>query len=163
MSYKVKIKHTAVSGNGISVEALVEGEAVAHTFPKNSGYFEQPARGRPRFVKKLEEKYEEKLKREGRVSVQEISPEESKIKSNYFHNQEYGSETFKQDNKQEPDMEVDINDPEEVRQYLKENMAEGYLSEDEGLHIDEFVDEYQRLLEMEESLDDVVKEAVGVE
>lgn len=163
MSYKVRIKHTADSGNGISVEALVEGEPVAHTFPKDSGYFEEPDRGKPRFVKKLEEKYEEKLKREARVSVEDVSTEESKVKSNYYHNEEYGSETFKQEKNQNPDMKVDIDDPEQVRQYLRENMAEGYLSEDEGLHIDEFIDEYKRLLDMEESLDEVVKEAVGVE
>lgn len=50
-----------------------------------------------------------------------------------------------------------LDDPEEIRGYLKENMAEGYLSENEGMNIDEFVDEYAELLEMKENLGEVVR------
>lgn len=60
-------------------------------------------------------------------------------------------------------MDVRLDEPESIRAYLKENMAEGYLSRDEGLNIDQFVDEYERLLEMERSFDEVLKDAVGVE
>jgi hypothetical protein len=160
MSYNVKVQHVTDTGEGISVEATINGEPLAHTFPKGMGFFDESGSGNPPFIKKIKEKYERKHK-----NVTKLSTEEKKVSEKHFKNQEFeeDSETFKQDNNQEPDMEVDIDDPEEVRQYLKENMAEGYLSEDEGLHIDEFVDEYQRLLEMEKSLDDVVKEAVGVE
>jgi len=156
----VKVQHITDTGEGISVEATIDGEPVAHTFPKGMGFFDESGNGNPPFVKKIKEKYERKHKKRKKLIT-----EEKKVTEKHFKNQEFeeDSETFKQDNNQQPDMEVDIDDPEEVRQYLKENMAEGYLSEDEGLHIDEFVDEYQRLLEMEKSLDDVVKEAVGVE
>lgn len=58
---------------------------------------------------------------------------------------------------------VSLDNPEEIRNYLKENMAEGYLSEDEGLNIDKFVDEYKRLLEVEEKTNEVVNDAIGVE
>lgn len=57
----------------------------------------------------------------------------------------------------------DIKKPEEIRKYLKENMAEGYLSDDEGLNIDKFVDEYERLLEIEEKMDEIVKDAMKIE
>jgi len=52
---------------------------------------------------------------------------------------------------------MDLEDPDEIRMYLKENMAEGYLSEEEGLNIDEFVDEYEQLLEMRENLEGIVQ------
>jgi len=51
--------------------------------------------------------------------------------------------------------------PDELRRYLKENMAEGFLSEDEGLNIDEFVDEYERLLKVEENTEEIISEALG--
>ncbi len=56
----------------------------------------------------------------------------------------------------------DLEKPEEIRKYLKENMAEGYLSENEGLNIDEFVDEYEELLKMREDFQDIVKKLQGV-
>lgn len=58
---------------------------------------------------------------------------------------------------------VSLDNPEEIRAYLKENMAEGYLSDDEGLNIDSFVDEYERLLEVEEKMDEIVKDAMKIE
>lgn len=57
--------------------------------------------------------------------------------------------------------EPDLNKPDEIRTYLKENMSEGYLSETEGLNIDEFVDRYEELLEMKESFQEIVKELQG--
>jgi hypothetical protein len=53
---------------------------------------------------------------------------------------------------------VDLDNPEEIRKYLKENMAEGYLSESEGLNIDEFVDRYEELLNMKQDFQEIVKE-----
>jgi len=74
------------------------------------------------------------------------------------------TENFKQENNVNNSMtDVDLSNPEEIRRYLKENMAEGYLSEDEGMNIDEFVNEYARLLEVEKNMDEIVKEAIGVE
>lgn len=58
--------------------------------------------------------------------------------------------------------DISLDNPEQIRKYLKENMAEGYLSEGEGLNIDKFVDEYARLLGVEENLEEIVKDAVGV-
>jgi len=52
---------------------------------------------------------------------------------------------------------MDLHDSDEIRMYLKENMAEGYLSEEEGLNIDEFVDEYERLLDVEENLGEIME------
>jgi len=52
---------------------------------------------------------------------------------------------------------MDLHDSDEIRMYLKENMAEGYLSEEEGLNIDEFVDEYERLLDVEEILGEIME------
>lgn len=159
MSYEVQIRHTADSGSGISVEALVEGEPVAHTFPKNAGYFEE-RKGKPQFVKKLEEKYEEKMKRQGKMSVQDTSTEEAKIHSGHFENKFYGDTEKVKQNQDEKDTmaDVDTDSPDEIRRYLKENMAEGYLSEEEGLNIDQFVDEYEELLGMKQNLEQVVRE-----
>jgi len=53
-----------------------------------------------------------------------------------------------------------LDEPDEVRDYLLENMAEGYLSDDEGLNVNKFVDEYSRLLEMERNIEEVVREAL---
>lgn len=53
----------------------------------------------------------------------------------------------------------DLGKPEEIRDYLKSNMAEGYLSESEGLNIDEFVDRYEELLDQNENLEQVVRKA----
>lgn len=160
MSYDVKIRHSADSGDGISVEAKVEGVPVAHTFPKGMGYFEEKtAGGRPRFVKKLEEKYEEKMKRQGKASVQEMTTEEAKIHSSHFVNKTYeGDETFK-DEENESDTMPDLDQPEEIRQYLKENMAEGYLSKEEGLNIDRFVDRYKQNMEEDSKAQQIIREA----
>lgn len=59
-------------------------------------------------------------------------------------------------------MSVELDEPESIRTYLKDNMAEGYLSDEEGLRIDEFVDEYERLLEVEKNIDEVVRDIMGV-
>jgi len=55
--------------------------------------------------------------------------------------------------------EVDLSQPDEIRDYLKENMAEGYLSDEEGMNIDEFVDEYERLLTFSEDVEQILEEA----
>lgn len=166
MSYKVRINNQADSGDGISVEAMVNGEPVAHTFPKGMGFFREPVDGKPPFVEKLIEKYEEKMKRQENLAQVVMSAEEKKIHNDKFQNKVYGaeSENFKEEEKQFDNMkEVDLDNPDEIRTYLKENMAEGYLSESEGLNIDKFVDEYERLLDVEENLEEIVKEIIGVE
>lgn len=55
----------------------------------------------------------------------------------------------------------DLDKPDEIRKYLKENMSEGYLSESEGLNIDEFVDRYEELLNMKQDFQEIVKELQG--
>ena len=55
----------------------------------------------------------------------------------------------------------ELDKPEEIRTYLKENMAEGYLSESEGLNIDEFVDRYEELLNMKQDFQEIIKELQG--
>jgi len=164
MSYKVKIRQAADSGNGISVEAKVEGVPVAHTFPKDMGFFDEPEEGKPRYVEKLEEKYEEKMKRKGNVAQTALTDEEKKIHSEEIVNKVYGEENFKDDENQSDNMEdVDFSEPEEIRAYLKENMAEGYLSKSEEEHIDEFVDEYVDLIDGNNSrnvkLQEIVRKA----
>jgi hypothetical protein len=57
--------------------------------------------------------------------------------------------------------DVDISNPEEVRTYLKQNMAEGYLSGEESMNIDEFVDQYEELLGQREEIDEIVEEVFG--
>ena len=148
MSYDVIVRHTADSGDGISVEAKVEGVPVAHTFSKGRGWFEEPDRGRPRFIQKLEDKYEEKMKRQSKVPSNQLSSEESKIHASYFENKVYSeSETFKTENNLNDDMEdVDVESPEQIRKYLKDNMAEGYLSESEEENIDRIVNSYTKML-----------------
>lgn len=49
--------------------------------------------------------------------------------------------------------DVDLSQPKQIRTYLKENLSEGYLSEEEGLNVDEFVDRYEKLLEFRESIE----------
>lgn len=161
MTYQIKIRHTADSGDGISVEARIEGEPVAHTFPKGLGFFEEPENGRPPFVDKLIEKYEEKMKRESRLSVQETTTEEAKIHGSHFENTEYGKQSEESKVENDSMKNVDIDDPEQIRSYLKENMAEGYLSEEEGLNIDEFVDRYEELLNMKQDFQEIIKELQG--
>lgn len=165
MTYHVKVLRISDSGDGISVEAHVEGTPVSHTFPKGLGFFEEPENGKPKFVEKLEERYEDKMRRKGNASVESATLEEAKVDSGEFQNKEYGdTENFKEENNVNNSMtDVDLSNPEEIRRYLKENMAEGYLSEDEGMNIDEFVNEYARLLEVEKNMDEIVKEAIGVE
>lgn len=52
-----------------------------------------------------------------------------------------------------------MEDPEQVRKYLKENMAEGYLSQEEGLNIDKFVDNYAELLDAKEKHQKIIRKA----
>lgn len=87
MSYKTKILRTSDSGDGISVEAKVEGVPVAHTFPKETRFFDEPADGKPLFVEKLEEKYDAKMARQEEISS--LSSEEEKIHENRFTNKTY--------------------------------------------------------------------------
>lgn len=54
---------------------------------------------------------------------------------------------------------MDLDDPEQIRDYLKENMAEGYLSQDEGLNVDSFVDEYAELLQVKQNTEKIVRKA----
>jgi len=163
MNYEVKVRHTSDTGNGISVEALVEGVPVAHTFPKRRGYFVEPDEGKPPYVEKLEKKFEDKMKRQGNVAQAALSEEEKKIHNSEFENRVYGKDkSFKEENNQNTDMESpDLEHPEDIRKYLKENMAEGYLSEDEGMNIDEFVDRYEELLNMKQDFQEIIKELQG--
>ena len=160
MNYKVRINNQSDSGDGISVEAMVNGEAVAHTFPKGMGFFQEPNEGRPAFVEKLIEKYEEKVKREKNVAQGSLTAEERKIHNNKFQNKIYEerSENFKDEGNENNVMEVDLNKPEQIRTYLKENMAEGYLSEEEGLNIDQFVDRYKELMETKENFQEIIEQ-----
>jgi len=160
MSYNVKIRHHADSGDGVSVEARVEGEPVAHTFPKGMGYFKKRQEGPPEFVHKLVEKYEEKMKRDGSVSKDVLSVEERMVQGQEFENNSYsvGRKTLKKDNKLSERMQVDTTEPEQVRKYLKENMAEGYLSEEEGMNIDAFVNKYKELMEGRDKMQELVRE-----
>jgi len=167
MSYEVKITNQADSGDGVSIEARVEGVPVAHTFPKGMGFFEEPENSKPPFVEKLEEKYESKMKRQGKMAQSALTDEEKKIHSKKFLNQTYGEdEDFKDDKNQNKDMEdVDFNNPEEVRNYLKENMAEGYLSKSEESNIDDFVDYYTELMQRKDedgNVQEVVRRAYEV-
>jgi len=160
MNYEVKVLRTADSGSGISVEAKVEGETVAHTFPKGLGFFDDSGEGKPRFVEKLEEKYEEKMKRKQKTSVQALSTEEAKIHGRYYENKKYSSsvsERFKQANNQDNVMDVELDEPEKIRQYLKENMAEGYLSDEEEASIDKFVDRYKEMMEGRQGFQQIVE------
>lgn len=50
-------------------------------------------------------------------------------------------------------------DVEEMRQYLKTNMAEGYLADEEEDKIDEFVDAYKELSEKNKSIQKIVRKA----
>jgi len=161
VSYEVRIRHTADTGDGITVEALVNGEAVSHTFPKGMGYFDESGPGKPEFVLKLEEKYEEKMKRRGELAASELSAEEQKVHASRFENQRFGGdESFKRSEDVKDSMsDVDLSRPDEIRDYLKENMAEGYLSDEEGMNIDEFVDEYERLLTFSEDVEQILEEA----
>lgn len=161
MSYETRIIHTSDSGDGISVEAEVNGEVVAHTFPKGMGFFTQKVDGKPRFVNKLEEKYDEKMKRQQRLGTQDVTTEEAKIHSRHFENKEYTSnepERFKPAKNVDDTMKVELDEPEEIRQYLKENMAEGYLSKDEGLNIDRFVDRYAELMRAEQNFQEIIEQ-----
>lgn len=58
---------------------------------------------------------------------------------------------------------VDLDNPDQIRKYLKENMAEGYLSEEEGFNIDKFVDRYEQLLQLRDRTQKLVKQVQGVE
>jgi len=158
MSYDVNVKHVADSGDGISVEARINGEMVSHTFPKGMGFMERNIDGNPRYVEELVEIYKDRFEKVGSQTV------EDKIVENKVHENKTFSigdkgETFKHEKNQIKDMtNVDTSNPEEIRAYLKENMAEGYLSEEEGLNIDKFVDEYIELRDLKQGFEEIIRE-----
>lgn len=153
MSYEVKVRHLTDSGDGFSVEAEINGEPIAHTFPKGRGFLKRGADGKPRYVNELIEMYEERHSSSPSI--------EEKIARNKVHE----NKTFKVggENHNNAKKEEDTMNPEDVRTYLKENMAEGYLSDEEEVSIDNFVDEYERLLDVEENLQDIMQEVFGVD
>lgn len=64
MSYEINVNHVKDSGDGFSVEVKVEGEVMAHTFPKGEGwmkktYTQQVGTTHPTFVLWFIEKYKE--------------------------------------------------------------------------------------------------------
>lgn len=152
MKYEVYIKHAADSGDGISIEAEVNGETIPHTVPKGAEFTGiNPETGNPRVVDKLVDKYKEK-KRKGRS----ITAEEEKLDKNHLE-----GETFKvgldkgeirsalnnEENQGSNHGEnVELDNPKQIREYLKDNMDEGYLSESEEENIDRLVDKYDELL-----------------
>jgi len=147
MSYEVIIKNIADSGDGISVEAEINGERIAHTAPKNMGFLEEdPKTGRPRIVDKLAEKYRKRKKCERAMTQEESIIEESDLEGRGYR---IGREsTLNNEYNQEDDIgdTVDLDKPDTIRKYLKDNMAEGYLSDDEESKIDEFVDKYTEMM-----------------
>jgi len=53
---------------------------------------------------------------------------------------------------------VDFSKPEEVEQYLRDNMAEGYLAQEEEAFIEELVSIYSDLLSVESEFDEILKQ-----
>jgi len=52
--------------------------------------------------------------------------------------------------------DVDMTDPESVKQYLNDNMSEGYLSDEEEAFVEELTEIYGRLLDAEEKFDKII-------
>lgn len=54
--------------------------------------------------------------------------------------------------------DVDFSNPHDVEQYLKDNMAEGYLADEEKAFIQKLVNIYSDLLEAESDFTDALKQ-----
>lgn len=50
-----------------------------------------------------------------------------------------------------------LTEPDRIRDYLKDNMAEGYLSDDESVHIDKFVDRYEEMMNREKEYEQIFR------
>lgn len=50
-----------------------------------------------------------------------------------------------------------FDNPQEVKTYLSDNMAEGYLADEEEAFIEALVERYEELLELEEDVQDLVR------
>jgi len=154
MKYDVQVRHVADSGDGISIEAEINGEPVAHTFPKSMGFLDKD-KGQhdaaPKAVDKLVQIYKERYRPERNLTSEEAKAEKGTLENEqfvYFSDDRTG---FKREENQEKSMseKVDLGKPEDIRKYLKANLAEGYLSEEEGLNVDRFVDRYEELMSNE--------------
>lgn len=56
---------------------------------------------------------------------------------------------------------TNFDDPEQVKQYLDENMAEGYLADEEEAFIEELIANYRGLLETESRVKEIVETVQG--
>lgn len=158
MSYDVTVKHVVSSGDGISVEAKVNDEMISHTFPKGMGFMERNRDGNPRYIEEIVEIYKDRFENVGSQSIEDKLVE-NRVHENKTFNIGGEGESFKDEKNQITDMaDVNTSDPDDIRSYLKENMAEGYLSEEEGLNIDKFVDEYSDLLDLKQSFEEIIRE-----
>lgn len=52
--------------------------------------------------------------------------------------------------------DVDMSDPDAVKQYLNDNMSEGYLSDEEEAFVEELVKIYSDLLKAEKRFDKII-------
>lgn len=52
--------------------------------------------------------------------------------------------------------DVDMEDPEQVKKYLNENMSEGYLSDEEEAFIEELTEIYSALISAEQKFDKII-------
>lgn len=149
MSYEIQVRHINSSGEGISAEAIINGESIAHTVPKGQGFMEKNEEtGRPRIVDKLLEIYKERNeKTQDPVEEQKIS--ENSLENKYFYENTWSREERRLNNDKKNNNgsgNVKLDDPEDIRSYLKENMAEGHLSKEEERNIDSFVDTYSNMM-----------------
>lgn len=78
----VKIKHFRDSGDGYSVEAVIDGDTVSHTFPQHDSLFDKDASGTPRFVHKLVEIYSFK---DGANKVYRSDVDSRKYENRYYN------------------------------------------------------------------------------
>lgn len=60
MSYDVEVHLVRDSGNGISVEGKVNGQPIAHTFPKKEGWFDESSNRADMFYDKLVSLYKKR-------------------------------------------------------------------------------------------------------
>lgn len=156
MNYEIQTRHMTDSGNGISIEVDIDGTAMSHTFAKGEGWLEKTwdqnfGGTYPKYIKWFVKEYEKRYKDDLGTQTNSKTSEEKLIEDKVFVNDRFKTGTDKNinnDYNQEDNTgeNVDLDKPDTIRKYLKDNMAEGYLSKDEEEYIDKFVDRYTEMM-----------------
>jgi len=115
-------------------------------FPKDSNVTEKQIKSK--FVKQ----YKSFLKEESeKYSLQHVDSERQVLEKLMDEEHDKAEEKNRRVNNEDNEKDsaggtVKLDNPEDIRTYLKENLSEGYLSEEEEKNVERFVDKYASML-----------------